>query len=204
MKEQLDSISYLNHVYPQFKFALREDLKDDKRFLPTRSEPKATGWDVRAAIYSKGVIRLKPFQKALIPIGFRAVCPEGWWYKLNPRSSTFAKKDLSCLYGVIDETFESELMFACQYIPEIELYREYLNLNNDVFPKKIYFPEWSPSFEKELVIDFGDAIGQIIPVKREEMEVVEISNKELDKLYKERNGKRGIGGFGSSDKKKVK
>ena len=34
---------------PIFKFALREDLVGMKKFLPTKGEPNATGWDVRAA-----------------------------------------------------------------------------------------------------------------------------------------------------------
>lgn len=84
---------------PTFKFALREDLKDNKEFLPTLAEPKATGYDVRAALEkSDAVLNIEPFAYVKIPLGFRAFCPEGWWYELKPRSSTFGKKNLHSLY----------------------------------------------------------------------------------------------------------
>lgn len=162
-----------NQFVPKYKFALREDLKNEKQFLPTRAEPKATGWDVRCAFKDRQSITLKPGDFAKIPLGFRGFCPEGWWYKLVPRSSTFGKKQLHALYGTIDETYEGELVFACQYISE--------GFN-----------------DSELVLNFGDAIGQIIPVRRQEMEVEEISNEEYDDRCAFRNGIRGTGGFGST------
>jgi len=166
---------------PNFKFALREDLKNNKEFLPTKAEPHATGWDVRAATS----LSLSPFEKAIIPLGFRTFCPEGWWFELKPRSSTFGKKRLHCLYGTIDETYEGELLLACQYIPEA-----IICTNN----------ETSFSNSKKLEINFGDALGQIIPVKRKEMIVEEISNEEYDVLCKNRNASRGASGFGSTGK----
>ncbi len=162
---------------PKFKFALREDLINNIEFLPTRGEPKATGWDVRCAPQDRQPIVFRPFEKKLIPLGFRAFCPEGWWYELKPRSSTFAKKNLNCLYGTIDETFNKELMFCCQFIPNAKL---------------------SGSMDEILQINFGEAIGQIIPVKRQEMEVEHISDEELERLYVERNAVRD-GGFGSTN-----
>lgn len=175
---------------PEFKFAIREDLVGcGIDFLPTRAEPKATGWDVRAATKDKKDIILNAFDKVYIPLGFRGFCPEGWWYELKPRSSTFGKKSLHCLYGTIDQAFEGELLLACQYIPVT------------------YFDQtWFEDYEyedvkfstKPLVIKFGDPIGQIIPVKRKEMKVTEITNEEYDRLCKDRGEKRGSGGFGST------
>src|SRR5579871_1231548 len=127
---------------PTFYFALREDLKEDKKFLPTKATDKATGWDVRAAFEDRKSIVLRPGQKVLIPLGVRSFCPENWWYELKPRSSSFTKKALSCLIGTIDEDYEGQLMLACQYLPDIN------------------------SLGKDLVIEFGDALGQIIPKKR--------------------------------------
>jgi len=162
---------------PKFMFALREDLKNDQRFLPTRAEPFATGWDVSAAQQDRKDIVVRAGTYVKIPLGFRAFCPEGWWYKLVPRSSTFAKKSLHSLYGTIDETFEAEAMFLADYIPDIS------------------------AMGKDLVIKFGDRIGQIIPVLRQEMIVDEISNNDYDKFCEKRNGVRKTGGFGSSDLK---
>ena len=159
---------------PKYYFALRADLGDDTRFLPTRATDKDTGWDVRAAITEK--ITLRPGQYAKIPMGIRGFCPDGWWYKLVPRSSTFAKKQLHCLYGTVDEGYQGELILACQYIPD------------------------STAMGKDLVIEFGDALGQIIPEKRYDAEMVQATNEELDALFATRNGKRGTGGFGSTGK----
>lgn len=170
---------------PVFKFALREDLVNEKQFLPTRVEPKSSGWDVRAAV--KENIVLYPFQRVLIPLGFRAFPPDGWWFELKPRSSTFAKKHLHCLYGTIDESYEGELLLACQYIPHITI----SPLGMDYLLEHM-----------SITINTGDAIGQIIPVKRKEMVIQEVSNEEYATLCQERNGQRGAGGFGSSDGQK--
>lgn len=167
-------------MIPTYKFALREDLKDDRRFLPTRAEGKASGWDVCAAQEDRKPITVGPFEYAKIPLGFRAFCPDGWWFELKPRSSTFVKKNLSCLYGTIDETFEGLLILACQYSPQR-----------------------TGEFYSNLTINFGDPIGQIIPVKRQEMIVENVSNEEYNSLCKERGGIRGAGGFGSTDKKQL-
>lgn len=170
---------------PIYKFALREDLKDNKEFLPTRAEPKATGWDVRAAILDGKPLVLKPLQKVTIPLGFRGFCPAGFWYELKPRSSTFGKKSLHSLYGTIDETYEGELVFACQYIPELKLTENYLQT-------------WYEYLHHELTINFGDAIGQLVPVRRQEMDVLELSNEEYNNETTQRDAVRREGGFGST------
>jgi dUTPase len=186
---------------PIFKFALREDLKNEKQFLPSRTESKATCWDVKAAFPDRNSLVLKPFQRVLIPLGFRTFCPEGWWFRLNPRSSTYGKKHLGSLYGIIDETYEGELLFACQYLPELVFEKDTTYEDNSHFGivQKTNI-KWDSCFEKTLTIEFGDSIGQIYPVKRDEMIVEEVSNEEYDLLCKNRQGERGIGGFGSSDK----
>jgi len=159
---------------PKFVFALREDLKDDKKFLPTRATPGSVGWDVRAAFENHSNLIMRPGQKALIPLGFRGFLPEGWWFELKPRSSTFTKKSLHCLYGTIDTDWEGQNMFACQYIPAAN------------------------SLGQDLIISHGDAIGQIIPKRIHDVEVIEASNEEINKLFASRKGKRGTGGFGST------
>lgn len=164
---------------PTYKFALREDLKDNKEFLPTRAEPNAAGWDVRAAFEDKQPITLRPFEKKLIPLGFRAFCPKGWWLELKPRSSTFAKKSLHCLYGTVDSDYEGMMFLSCQYIPE---------------------KASDPMRAQFLTINFGDALGQLIPIRLRSMNIEEVSNEEYDKLCQERQGQRGSGGFGSTSK----
>jgi dUTPase len=158
---------------PIFKFAMRSDLVDDHKFHPQKATEKDTGWDVRSASKS---ITLRPGQYAKISLGFRMFSPAGWWMELRPRSSSFVKKQLHCLYGVIDEQYEAECIFACQYIPDLS------------------------ALGKDLTISFGDAIGQIIPVKRQDMKVEIISNEEYETLCEKRQGTRGAGGFGSTSK----
>lgn len=189
---------------PIYKFCLREDLKNDKQFLPTKGEPLSTGYDVRAAFKDKGSITLKPFEKAQIPLGFRAFCPPGYWYRLAPRSSSFWKKHLNCLYGTIDETYENELVLAVQYLPPLNLdQKDSLSFEEHGYTyKKIDEIKWDSSFNQTLTINFGDAVGQIIPFKRQEMVVEEVSEDQYNNLCQQRNGQRGTGGFGSTDGQK--
>lgn len=184
---------------PIFRFALREDLKNEKLFLPTRGEPLATGWDVRAAFPDRKTLTVQPFEYAKIPLGFRAFCPEGWWYEIRPRSSSFAKKNLHALYGVVDETYENELVFACQYIPYVEFQTD-IDEHHPSYSSDIDYRASTQVQAPNLHISFGDAVGQIIPVRRQHMGVEEITNEEYDMLCKQRNAQRGIGGFGSTGK----
>jgi dUTPase len=176
---------------PKFKFAIKEGLSDI--YLPTRGTEKSTGWDVRSA--DRLIIRAGEYAK--IPLGFRLFCPLGWWMELRPRSSSFAKKNLHALHGVIDEDYEGQCIFACQYIPplriEAELDEPYGSgyKINGVITKYV---------AEDLIIQEGEAIGQIIPIKRQEMIVERVSNEEYEKLCKERSASRGAGGFGSTSK----
>ena len=138
-------------------------------FLPKKSFETDTGWDVCCA-EPRGV-ELFPFEYAKIRLGFKIFTPPGWWVSLHPRSSFFIKRFMHVLIGTIDEEYSQELMLCGQYIPESK---------------------------KSLKIGFGDRIGQIIPVKRFEMVVKNISNEEFDDLCRRRDAKRS-GGFGSTD-----
>jgi dUTP pyrophosphatase len=159
---------------PNFRFALNDGL--DSSFLPTRGTEKATGWDVRAA--STVIINAGDYAK--IDLGFRALIPPGWWLELRPRSSSFAKRNLHTLYGVIDEDYEGKMVFACQFVPS---------------PKDIV-----PGTQLSLSILKGEALGQLVPVRRQEMTVEQVSNEEFDRLCNERGYSRGVGGFGSTTK----
>jgi dUTP diphosphatase len=158
---------------PLFRFALREDLQEEKKFLPERVEPFSTGWDVRASQPDRKDIVLRAGQTCKIPLGFRCLIPRGYWLELKPRSSTFVKKHLHALYGTIDCDFGFQMHFCSTYLPDIN------------------------SLSKDLIIKFGDRLGQIIPFKLQEMKTEEISNREFDQLFAERNPVRS-GGFGSS------
>lgn len=167
----------------KFKFAVVDRVKkvgnftlDGKEltpssFVPARSRPNDTGYDVRCA--QIGGMTIKPGQYFVMPLGIRGLPEEGWWYELKPRSGSFVKKNINALYGTIDETFQSELCFAGLFIPD---------------SSKLVF---------DLRIEYGEKIAQIIPVKRIEMLPEEISNEEIDAAYA-LNTERGTNGFNSS------
>ena len=157
-------------IVPEFKFALTEGLGNE--YLPRKGTPLATGWDVRAALSSSQ--SLKAGQYIKIPLGFRVFAPAGFWLELRPRSSSFIKKQLHSLYGVIDQDYRGLVSYCAQYIPD------------------------ASSLCGDLVINPGDAIGQIIPVIRQEMDVVAISNEEFDLLCEKQGTFRNSAGFGTT------
>ena len=206
LKARLEKLEAKEDTVPSFKFALREDLKDDKRFIPSQANDTDTGYDVRAAQADKNPLVVKPFEYVKIPLGFRAFCPPGYWYKLVPRSSTFAKKQLHALYGTVDEGYQNEAIFAAQYIPYVEPVSE-LEFNDHFYDAHEWYEIEEDCMEvhtrlvaSDLTINFGDAVGQIIPVKRQSILVDEVSNDDYNKLCEERKSTRN-GGFGSSDQK---
>lgn len=178
---------------PKYSFALREDLINDKQFLPTRAEPKASGWDVRIAL-PPGIdkIEITPMEYVKISLGFRAFCPEGWWLELKPRSSTFTKKHLHALYGTIDETYSGDMIFAAQYVVPLKVEEVYTNVLGRTQIKSREYTS--------LVLLHGEAIGQIIPVRRKEMMIEEVTNEDYDRACQARAAVRGSGGFGSTGK----
>jgi dUTP pyrophosphatase len=173
------------HDVPEFIFSIRDNLGDS--FVPTRGDSHSTGWDVCAA---EDVV-LRPTERALIPLGIKCFAPPGYWLELRPRSSTFGKKSLHALYGVIDEGYEGELLFACQWIPN--------------FHDSIVAPTTPPNGDAiatylncEFKIEKGERIGQLVPVKRQEMSVKVVTNDVFRALCNIRGLARGAGGFGST------
>lgn len=164
-----------NKKKPIFKFAISNNLQDTgDLFLPKLGTPQSSGWDVRAAYEDRCVHIYKYGEYGKIPLGLRAYCPDGWWFEVKPRSSSFIKKNLHPLYGTIDNDYYGDLYFVCQYLPEDK--------------------------DSCIKIAFGEAIGQIIPIERKIMEVQNISNEEYDSLCKYRKSERGPNGFGSTGK----
>lgn len=177
-------MSCCSKCVPEFKFALTEAAGGDSKFLPSKANETDTGWDVRCA--EKNLI-IEPFEYVKIKLGIRMFAPDGWWLELRPRSSSHAKKNLNCLYGVIDNGYENELLLSAQYLPPI-------NSERQTFPA--YLEYYAPALPLE--INFGEAIAQVIPVKRREMKVVEVATEQFQELCQQRAGSRGLGGFGSS------
>lgn len=155
---------------PIFQFALRDDLEDDKSFLPIKATEGSAGWDVACAFKNHQSNTIQPGEYVKIPLGIRSITPRGFWYEIKPRSSSFVKKKLHALYGTIDSDFRFELHFCAKY-----------------------------DGDEPLVLEMGEKIGQIIPIKLQEMEVQEIPNEEFDKFCQAEKNTR-TGGFGSTSK----
>lgn len=151
---------------PKLKFSLHKDL--DQSFLPTKSEPQAAGWDVKAA----ESVTLIEYAYNLIDLGIRSILPEGWYLELRPRSSTFYKRHINCLYGIIDSNYRGNIMLGCQYIPSAGC------------PRNTY-------------IEKGERIAQLIPRKVETFEVEKISPEDFQTFCQKEPNERE-GGFGSS------
>jgi dUTP pyrophosphatase len=151
-------------IVPEFKFSLVNTF--DTQYLPTKSDPLATGWDVRV---SEDVV-LKPYEMVVMPLGIRCIIPDGWWLQICPRSSTFTKLDLHALYGVIDQNYVDPIKFAAKWMPSTVSHSGYQKIN------------------------CGTRIAQLIPRRREEIEVKLLSSDEFDNQVKENRG----GGFGST------
>lgn len=157
-------MTFINTDEPVFGFYLRPDLGDE--FLPTQSDPLSTGFDVRSS--EPGTIEVNDKEVKLIRLGFHMAAPPGWWMELRPRSSTFVKKQLHCLYGVIDEGYEGEVCMAV---------RAHLGCC--------------------CPIQYGDRIGQLVPVKRPSVALAKMTKEEWEKFKAGRANQR-TGGFGST------
>lgn len=157
---------------PVFKFALREDLIGDERFLPKRATNKSSGYDVACAFEDHKSMTIQPGEYIKIPLGLTCILPEGYWLFLAPRSSSFTKKHLHALYGVIDNDYRGNMIWAAKF--------------DGAWP---------------ITLEFGEKIGQLIPFKIQEMMVEQISSQDFQEYVGKENNDRKAGGFGSSDNK---
>jgi len=184
------------------KFCLiNDDEKNIHGILPKQAEDLSTGYDV----YNAGPdLTFYPKQYQLIPLGFKAFIPSYYWLFLAPRSSTHAKKNMHTLYGVIDCSYENVWYFSAQYLPQNEMRREkpveQLAIKDNLIGYSYGPNDYHPEVANTLTIKHGEAVAQIIVMPRYEMQINEINEEEFAKLCKERGGKRGLGGFGSTDK----
>lgn len=170
----------------EFKFSLSPVLmeackaanKNPNDFLPSQSEPTATGWDIRCGEVDG--VEISPGCYKLIDSGLRMVAPPGFWAEVRPRSSTFTKLHLNVLNGVIDNAYTGAIKVACQYLPDA---CKFLEQN------------------ARQKIEFGDRIAQLIPHRIEPISVTRIEEDLFQQLSVERAKQRDPSGFGSSGTK---
>lgn len=113
--------------------------------LPSYATPYSSGLDLRAAISEP--VKIKPFERVIIPTGLIIEIPEGYEGQVRPRSGLALKKGITVLNspGTIDSDYRGEVKVIL------------INLGNE-----------------EVVIERGDRIAQLVisPVQR--VEVVEV------------------------------
>ena len=168
-------------MIPNFKFCLTDPSLDDS-YLPQKSEDLSVGFDLRA---SETVV-IKPFETVKIPLGVKCFLPNDYWLDLRPRSSTMAKRNLHCLYGVIDESYEGPILLAATLVKPITI--PLGSMNNVEY--------WME--QNSVTIEKGEKIAQLIPVSKQSMNPSLVSQEEFSRLCSERGAKRGAGGFGST------
>lgn len=166
--------AFYHHTHEQeipiYKFALREDLNDNKGFLPTRATEGSAGWDVACAFEDHKDLIVYPGQYLKLPLGFRCIAPTGWWLELKPRSSSFTKKKLHALYGTLDSDYRGFCFYCAKY-----------------------------DGDSPMTIKMSEKIGQLIPVKLRHMIIEEINNDTFDQYVAQENtNERKENGFGST------
>jgi dUTP pyrophosphatase len=139
---------------------LRVRRLDPRAKLPTRAHPGDAGLD----LYALEPAMLGPGERASVPTGIAVQVPAGQAGLVLPRSGLAARNGIALVNapGLIDSGYRGELRV--------------LLLNTDR----------TAAFE----LSAGDRIAQLVLVKIEEPEALEVHELE--------GSERGVGGFGSS------
>lgn len=131
---------------------------------PTRAYPDDAGLDLYIAEHTT----LKWGEFKDVPLGVNVALPPWSWGLLTARSSTFRKRGIEVLPGIIDAGYRGELFAACVWRPA------------DHGPGDMY------------VLEAGERIAQLIVLVNATREVVPVKADLLPEHA------RGVNGFGSS------
>ena len=84
-------------------------INTSEHALPQYETAHAAGMDLRAAIESE--IRIKPFQRVLVPTGLHIELPVGYEAQIRPRSGLAYKHGISIVNspGTIDADYRGEI-----------------------------------------------------------------------------------------------
>lgn len=77
--------------------------------LPTKGHDDDAGWD----LYTCADVIIQPGYWEDIPIGISIEPPPGIWFRIVGRSSTFRKRRLLVIEGIIDAGYRGELFVGC-------------------------------------------------------------------------------------------
>ena len=136
-------------------------INKSKHDLPHYSTPAAAGMDLRANIDVE--LTLRPLERTIVKTGIFMELPIGYEAQVRPRSGLAFKKGITVLNspGTIDADYRGEVGVIL------------VNLSSE-----------------EFVIKDGERVAQMVIVKHEQAEWIEVEI--LD------SSERGTGGFGST------
>lgn len=89
-------------------FNMKVKRLHDGAILPTRAHDDDAGWD----LYACEDVEVPPGKLVDIPVGIAIEPPPGYWYRIVGRSSTFRKRGLMMIEGIIDEGYRGPLYFG--------------------------------------------------------------------------------------------
>lgn len=141
--------------------------------VPTRAYSDDAGLDLRVA--EETVLEWGKFKD--VPLGINVALPEWSWGFLVGRSSTFRKRGIEVLPGIIDAGYRGQLFAACVWRPDGEFTQE--AKRHDI----------ASLFT---VLNAGDRIAQLIVLPNGTREIEPTHVDELPPHD------RGLNGFGSS------
>jgi dUTP pyrophosphatase len=153
----------------------------DKAILPRRAKEGDAGYDV----FSSSFLKIAPFERKIIPLGFAIEIPQGYYGHIYDRSGNAAKRGIHIMAGVIDSGYRGEVGVVAINLNGQGLIQKILasfNRKQDFAIDKFF--GFSDSWE----VKEGDAVAQIIFRQYEDVDFEEV--RELSATD------RGQGGYG--------
>lgn len=141
--------------------------------VPKHARPGDAGMDLTA----RETVTIMPGGTVMVGTGVRMEIPDGYYGCVVPRSGMAAKRGVTLANtpGTIDSSYRGEIMLPLHNIAP-----------SHVFENGLCIPNWDGA----VVIEKGERVAQLIILKFETCECVEV--EELSETV------RGAGGFGST------
>jgi dUTP pyrophosphatase len=156
--------------------------RDSKARVPVQAKKGDAGYD----LFATKMVKIRPFERIVVPTGLSVEIPEGYYGRIAPRSGLAVKKGLDVMAGVIDSGYRDEIGVVLINLNTLDFLAFILNK----IPAAHAFASMF-GVPGEHIIQEGDKIAQLIIEKCHEVQwqevVTELSNSD-----------RGEAGFGST------
>jgi dUTP pyrophosphatase len=151
--------------------------------VPIQTYEGSAGFD----LYATECVAIPPLQKRLIGTGLKIQIPFGYYGRIAPRSGLAVKHGIQVMAGVVDFGYSNE----------VKVLLHNTSFDIDSFKEMSSPTAFSSLFGSrgKFLVNVGDRIAQIIFEKCHGANFIEV--EKLDE------SERGLGGFGSSDDKKL-